>query len=66
MEGRRFTLQQWRKIAGLSQEKLAEACDRDTSTIWRWENGRGKPNASDIAKIEKALNINWSNDVLVQ
>lgn len=64
---RKFTLKQWRAIAGLSQTELAEAVGRDVSTIVRWEKGDGaQPRANDIAKIEKALNIEWSRDVLVQ
>lgn len=64
---RKFTLKQWRNIAGLSQAELAEAVGRDVSTIVRWEKEEGaQPRATDIAKIEKALNIEWSRDVLVQ
>ena len=64
---RKFTLKQWRYIAGLSQSELAEAVGRDVSTIVRWEKEEGaQPRAADIAKIEKALGIEWSRDVLVQ
>lgn len=64
---RKLTLKAWRVNAGLSQTELAEAVGRDVSTIVRWEKGDGaQPRANDIAKIEKALNIEWSRDVLVQ
>ena len=64
---RKLTLRAWRVNAGLSQTELAEAVGRDVSTIVRWEKGDGaQPRATDIAKIEKALNIEWSRDVLVQ
>lgn len=61
---RKATLKAWRVNKGLSQTELAEAVDRDVSTISRWENG-GSPRAQDIAKLEKVLDIEWSRDVLV-
>ena len=60
----RRTLKEWRKHRGLTQSELAEAVGRDRMTISRWENG-GQPKASDIAKIEQALDITWSTDVVV-
>lgn len=63
---RRFTLKQWRAIAGLSQAELAEAIGRSDRTIVSWEKGETSPTAVDIKKLEKALGIEWSRDVLVQ
>lgn len=52
-------------LAGLTQTQLAEAVDRDRTTIYRWEVGETHPKASDIIKIEQVLNIKWSDDVVV-
>lgn len=60
----RRTLKEWRKHRGLTQSELAEAVGRSLMTVSNWENG-GQPKASDIAKIEQVLDINWSTDVVV-
>lgn len=65
MQERKFTLMQWRKIAGLSRGELAEAVRRDPSTIYNWETGKTQPSATDIANLEHVLNINWSDDILM-
>ena len=65
MQERKFTLMQWRKIAGLSRNELAEAVNKDPTTIWNWETGKTNPNATDIANLEHVLNINWSQDILM-
>lgn len=63
MAKRKFTLQQWRKVSGLSQTELAEMVGKDISTIVRWEK-EGRPvKNEDIEKLEKALNITWATDV---
>lgn len=61
----RRTLKEWRRHRGLTQDELAKAVGVTYMTIGRWENGRGYPKASDIAKIEQVLDINWSTDVVV-
>ena len=61
----KYTLKQWRQLAGMSQKALAEAIDRDRVTIARWEKGETQPTADDIAKIEKVLKIKWSDDIVV-
>lgn len=59
----RYTLKQWRQLAGLTQVELAKAVGKDQTTIVRWEKGETQPKADDIAKIEQVLKIKWSDDV---
>jgi len=59
----RYTLKQWRQLAGLTQVELAKAVGKDQTTIVRWEKGETQPKADDIAKIEKVLKIKWSDDI---
>ena len=61
----RYTLKQWRVLAGLTQDQFAEAVDRNRTTIVSWEQGKTHPKASDIIKIEQVLNIKWSDDVIM-
>lgn len=61
----RHTLRQWRQLAGLTQEDLAVVVGRDRTTIVRWEQGKTHPTAEDIAKIETALSVKWSDDVIL-
>ena len=58
------TLQQWRMFRGMTRKKLAEAIGRSEPTISNWEKGVSEPTATDIANIEKMLNIKWSDDVI--
>lgn len=47
-----------REAAGLSQEKLGNACGLSDSEIWKIENGeRKKPNWENLCKIAKALDF---------
>lgn len=59
----RYTLKQWRQLAGLTQVELAKAVGKDQTTIVRWEKGETQPKADDIAKIEQVLKIKWSDDI---
>lgn len=61
----KYTLKQWRQLAGLTQEALADMIGCDRTTLVRWEQGKTQPKADDIAKLEKALSIKWSDDVVV-
>lgn len=63
MTKQKFTLKQWRQINGLSQAELAELVGKDVSTIVRWEKNGSPALVEDIAKLEKALNINWQTDI---
>ena len=60
----KYTLKQWRRLRGLSQQALADAVGVNYTTIWRWEAG-DMPNAKYIPLLEKALDIKWSDDVLM-
>ena len=50
-------LKKWRKIMGLSKEKLAEKCGTSHSYIRQLESGKGHPSFAFIGKIAKALQI---------
>ena len=62
---RKFTLRQWRKVADMSIAELAKEVGKSDKTIQNWEQGITQPNATDIAKLEQVLNINWSSDILL-
>ena len=50
-------LKKWRKIKGLTQEKLAEKCDSAHTYIRQLESGVGNPSFAFIGKIAEALQI---------
>jgi transcriptional regulator with XRE-family HTH domain len=50
-------LRKYRKIANLTQEKLAELCDTDPCYIGQLETGRRCPSLAYIEKIATALSI---------
>jgi transcriptional regulator with XRE-family HTH domain len=52
-----FNLKKWRKITGLSQEKLAERCNAAHSYIRQIECGNRCPSFALIGKIANALQI---------
>lgn len=56
-------IRQKRNQLGLSQEKLAEACDLTQPFIGSIERGKKKPSVCTIVKIANALNI--STDYLL-
>ena len=53
-----LNLKFYRKERGISQEKLAEACECATSTIGCIECGRQTPSFELLVKIADALEIN--------
>lgn len=61
----RYTLKQWRRLRGITLQGLADTVGVDYTTVWRWENGVVQPNAKYIPLLEKALNIKWSDDLLM-
>ena len=50
-------LKKWRKVAGISQEKLADLCQSAHSYIRQIECGNRHPSFSFIEKLAIALNI---------
>lgn len=46
-----------RKKANLSQEELGKLIGVEKNTIWRWENEKSSPRASDIKKLAEALGV---------
>ena len=50
-------LKKWRKIMGISQEKLAEKCDTAHSYIRQIECGIRSPSFAFLGKIAEALEI---------
>src|SRR3972149_1828956 len=56
-------LRKYREIQGLTQEELAERADLQPLQIWRYENGKTKPDGDTIANLAVALGI--SSDYLL-
>ena len=50
-------IQKIRKTRGITQEKLAELVELDTSSISHIENGKYYPSAENLEKILKVLKI---------
>lgn len=66
MAKQKFTLKQWRLLRGLSQKQLGDMVGVTRQTVMVWENDGIPTNADTIAKLEKALDINWRDVVSVQ
>lgn len=48
-------IRKMRRARGLTQAKLAEALDVDTSTVTKWETGEAKPRADKLPLLAKIL-----------
>ena len=48
-------IQKMRLARGLTQAKLAEALDVDTSTVTKWETGEANPRADKLPLLAKIL-----------
>lgn len=48
-------LREWRKLRGLTQERLAGRLDTTAATISRWENEKAPWSAADLRGIAAAL-----------
>ena len=48
-------IRKMRLARGLTQAKLAEALDVDTSTVTKWETGEAKPRADKRPLLAKIL-----------
>ena len=53
----KVTLPVARKIAGLTQKKLASAMEVSESTVINWEKGRAEPTVSQARKISEVTGI---------
>jgi transcriptional regulator with XRE-family HTH domain len=53
----RHALRQARIDAGLSQRAVARAVVRTPSAVWQWEEGRGAPDATTVARLEELLRL---------
>ena len=52
-----LTIKEWRRVRGLTQAQLAEACECTPLTLRAWENKPLQIKIGDVFKIMKALNI---------
>lgn len=50
-----------RELRKLSQEKVAEKCGVETSSVSRWETGGSSPNSKHLTQLAKALEVNKSD-----
>ena len=48
-------IREWRKKAGLTQEKLAELVEVHVNTLARWENGSYPPRINELQSLCKVL-----------
>jgi transcriptional regulator with XRE-family HTH domain len=56
-EAFRRALRQARSEMGFSQRAVARAVGRTASAVWQWEEGRGAPNPSTVAQLERLLQV---------
>ena len=66
MAKQKFTLKQWRNIRGLTLIDVAQEVGVHFTTIARWEKEPTVIPIKRVEALEKALNINWANDVKVR
>lgn len=59
-------LREIREEKGLSQEKLAQACDLSRNTIFLIENGEVNPTANTILRIAEALGVDVTEIFILQ
>lgn len=50
-------IKQFRKLAGLKQAQLAEACGLEVNTISRYETGASAPSIEQLIRLSEALKI---------
>lgn len=61
----KFTLKQYRVLADMTQEQLAEALDIDQSTLAAWESGKLPQTFKRIAKLEELFDMRVADDLLM-
>ncbi|MBD5402938.1 helix-turn-helix transcriptional regulator [bacterium] len=54
-------IQKYRKLNGITQEKLAEIIDLEINSISSIERGRFFPSPDNLVKISEALHVNLSD-----
>lgn len=59
-----LTIKEWRRVRGLTQAQLAEACECTPITLRAWENKPLQIKIGDVFKIMKALNIPSILDII--
>ena len=60
----RLTIKEWRRVRGLTQAQLAEACGCTPLTLRAWENKPLQIKVCDVFKIMEALNIPSILDII--
>lgn len=55
----RHSLSEWRRLRGLSQEKVGEACGVHPNTVRFWEKSPGKIPAGKVINLLQVLNIDF-------
>ena len=61
----KFTLRQYRVLADMTQEELAEVLDMDKTTLVAWENGKLPQTFKRIAKLEELFDMRVADDLLM-
>ena len=54
-----------RKIAGLTQRRLAEIVGVSESTVYKWEKGTAEPTVSQAKKSGEACGISYDNIIFL-
>lgn len=61
----KITLKGARANKNMKQRELASLVGVSRDTIGKWEKGSSFPNANQIAKLEKALNIEYKDIIFL-
>ena len=61
----KVTLPVARKIANITQRRLAECCNVSESTVINWEKGRTEPTVSQAQMISKATGIPYDKIIFL-
>ncbi len=62
----KYNLKTWRKVRDMTLAEASEKIGITKATLINWEKGKTKPKIDMIPAIEKAYDIKWSDDVLMQ
>lgn len=61
----KITLIAARKMAGLTQKELAEACGVSDGTVSRWEKGLKDPTINQAKKISEVCGIHYDDIIFL-